>query len=81
MDKNEYPKEKFGKKEITNIEGKIEIKKLSFGYDDKKILKDVNLKLKPKDTIGIVGASGSGKTTLLNLLVKGYDIPDGKIFI
>ena len=81
MDKNKYPKEKFGKKEITNIEGKIEIKKLSFGYDDKKILKDVNLKLKPKDTIGIVGASGSGKTTLLNLLVKGYDIPDGKIFI
>ena len=81
MDKNKYSKEKFGKKEITNIEGKIEIKKLSFGYDDKKILKDVNLKLKPKDTIGIVGASGSGKTTLLNLLVKGYDIPDGKIFI
>ena len=81
MDKNKYPKEKFGKTKISNVEGKIDIKDLSFGYGNKKILKNINLTLLPKDTIGIVGASGSGKTTLLNLLVKGYDIKDGKIFI
>ena len=81
MNNKNYPKEKFGKTKISNIEGKIDIKDLSFGYGNKKILKNINLTLLPKDTIGIVGASGSGKTTLLNLLVKGYDIKDGKIFI
>lgn len=81
MNNKNYPKEKFGKTKISNVEGKIDIKDLSFGYGNKKILKNINLTLLPKDTIGIVGASGSGKTTLLNLLVKGYDIKDGKIFI
>ena len=81
MDKKKYPRETFGKKEIINPQGKIEVKNLSFAYNDEKILKDISIKIKPKDTIGIVGASGSGKTTLLNLLTKSYDIPNDSIFI
>ena len=77
----DYPKETFGNKEIKNIEGKIEIKNLSFSYGKKEVLKNVNLSIKPNDTVGIVGHSGSGKTTLFHLLSKSYDVENNKIFI
>ena len=81
MDNELYPKEKFGNEHIDNIKGKIEFKNLSFGYNDELILNDINMKLDPNDTVGIVGASGSGKTTLLNLLSKAYEVNDNQIFI
>lgn len=81
MDDKKFSKEKFGTKEIENISGKIQIKDLSFAYDKVPVLKDINLTIKPNDTIAVVGASGSGKTTLFNLLSKSYDVNDGKIFI
>lgn len=77
----DYPKESFGTVDLKNIDGKIEIKNLSFGYEKKKVLNNINLTINPNDTIGIVGASGSGKTTLLNLLIKSYYVDDNEIFI
>ncbi len=53
----------------------LELRNLSFKYDDKYILKNINLKLLKKDRIGIIGNSGSGKTTLINIivgLIKNY---------
>ncbi len=59
---------------------KIEVKNLSFAYDDDKmILKDINLDIKKGSKIAIVGASGSGKTTLANLLVGLYTFEKGDI--
>ena len=81
MDNNKYTKETFGNKELTNASGKIELKNLSFAYDKKKVLKDLDLVINPNDTIGIVGESGSGKTTLLNLLSKSYNVGKNKILI
>lgn len=81
MDNNKYTKETFGNKELTNASGKIELKNLSFAYDKKKVLKDIDLVINPNDTIGIVGESGSGKTTLLNLLSKSYNVGKNKILI
>lgn len=81
MDNNKYTKETFGNKELTNASGKIELKNLSFAYDKKKVLKDIDLIINPNDTIGIVGESGSGKTTLLNLLSKSYNVGKNKILI
>ena len=46
-----YAKEEFGTKELENISGKIECKNLSFGYDEKKVLKDINFVIKPNETI------------------------------
>lgn len=57
-DPNKFPKEQFGNTKLNNIKGKIEIKNLSFAYGKKKVLKDINLLIKPNDAIGIVGASG-----------------------
>jgi len=76
-----YPKEEFGNLELKNIKGKIEIKNLSFAYDKKKVLENINLIINPNESIGIVGKSGSGKTTLFNLLSKGYDLNEGEILL
>ena len=81
MDNQKFEKETFGKKKYKNAKGKIEIKDLSFAYKEKKVLGNINLTVMPNDTIGIVGHSGSGKSTLLNLLSKGYNVDDNKIFI
>ena len=58
----------------------IEVKNLSFGYDEgKNILENISLKIKKGTKIAIVGASGSGKTTLANLLVGLYTFSSGDI--
>ena len=63
-----------------NDTNKIEVKNLSFAYDDgKNILENINLNIKRGMKIAIVGASGSGKTTLANLLVGLYAFDKGDI--
>lgn len=58
----------------------LEVKGLSFGYDDQnKILDDVNFSIKKGEIIGIVGPSGSGKSTILNLLLRFYKKEKGDI--
>ena len=58
----------------------LEVKGLSFAYDDKnKILDDVNFSIKKGEIIGIVGPSGSGKSTILNLLLRFYKKEKGEI--
>lgn len=65
-------------KKITNIE----IQNLNFSYnEDKKILKNINLKTGKNDKVAIIGRTGSGKTTLVNLLCRFYDLENGKIII
>ena len=60
----------------------VEFNHVYFGYDkDKPILKDINLKVRPGETIAIVGPTGSGKTTIINLLTRFYDIDSGEIKI
>lgn len=57
------------------LDGEIEIKKLSFGYNKEiKVLQDINLSIEPNSIVSIVGPSGSGKTSLLRLLI-GMEIP------
>ena len=60
--------------------GSIHIVNLSFGYNQKKILKDVNLIIKNKEKIALIGKSGSGKTTLSKLLINLHPY-EGNIFI
>lgn len=74
--------ETFGKeKKMSNIPS-IDIKNLSFSYSkDNIILKNINLKIEPKEHIAIVGKSASGKTTLFHILTKLYYVPYNKIKI
>ncbi len=63
--------------------GKVDIEDLDFTYPgtDREVLKDITLHLPNGKSLGIIGATGSGKTTLVSLLLKTYNVPDGKIFI
>lgn len=81
IDGGKYLKEKFGTKKLENIKGYIEFKNVSFGYNDNKVLKNVDFKINTCETIGIVGKSGVGKTTIINLINKLYNLDDGSILI
>lgn len=69
-------------KKLEKID-KIEIKHLSYWYDNAKnpILKDINMTIKKGEKIGIIGEVGSGKTTLMNILCGFYEIPNEMIYI
>ena len=72
-----------GMKGISNCQGEIEFNNVSFTYkgSDQQVLKNINFKIKPGQTIALVGASGSGKTTLINTLMRFYNCSKGDIFI
>jgi len=62
------------------VRGRIAFEHVSFAYDDKKpVLKDINLRVKPGETVAIIGASGVGKTTLISLILKFYKPQQGVI--
>ena len=67
---------------LANIQGKVEAKDLSFGYEKGHlILKKLNFVAKPGQRIAIVGPTGAGKTTITNLVTKFYDPDSGKLLI
>lgn len=68
-------------KKIKLINNNIEIKNVSFKYENINILNDINLSIKKGKMIAIVGKSGSGKSTLADLLARFYDVNDGEILI
>ncbi len=84
LDEAEMKNEKSLTKKIDKdkITGDIEFKHVKFGYDeDRTIIKDFSVKVKPGEKIAIVGPTGAGKTTMVNLLMKFYDINSGEILI
>lgn len=70
--------------EATVIEGVrqgIEMKNVSFRYEDSPIIKNINLSIKVGEVLAVVGMSGGGKTTLVNLIPRLYDVTEGQILI
>ena len=59
----------------------IDIKNVSFKYDEDWVLKDFSIKVPKGKTVALVGQSGSGKSTIANLLTRFYDVNEGKICI
>ena len=81
VNNKEFKKEKFGTKELNEVDGNFEFKNVVFGYNENLVLNGLNIKIASGKTYGIVGKSGSGKTTMFNLLNKLYDIQSGNIYI
>ena len=65
---------------LEDAAGEINLEHVYFSYTaDKKLIEDFNLSVKPGQRIAIVGPTGCGKTTLINLLMRFYDVNEGKI--
>ncbi|QCI20027.1 MAG: SmdB family multidrug efflux ABC transporter permease/ATP-binding protein [Buchnera aphidicola (Brevicoryne brassicae)] len=77
------PKQKYGNNKTILKSGKINIKNVSFNYDNckKNILKNINICIPSKYFVAFVGHTGSGKSTLANLLMGYYPIKMGKIYL
>ena len=62
--------------------GKVDFKNVKFGYtDEKTLIKNLNLEVKPNEIVAIVGPTGGGKTTLINLIMRFYELNGGYISI
>ena len=68
-------------KELSEFKEGIELKNVSFKYENEYVLKDFSLKVKKGQTVALVGQSGSGKSTIANLLTRFYDVNEGSISI
>ena len=63
-------------------QGEIRFEDVSFGYGgDRSVIDHLNLHIRPGEKIGVVGRSGAGKSTIVNLLLRFYDVPQGRILI
>lgn len=67
---------------LTQPRGEIELDNVTFGYRiGRPVLKNINLRVKEGEMLGIVGRSGAGKSTLVNLISRLYDVNEGSISI
>lgn len=68
--------------DLKTIEGRINFEEVWFSYDgENMVLRDINLEVKPGETIAILGATGSGKSSIINLIPRFYDVTKGAIKI
>jgi ATP-binding cassette subfamily B protein len=69
-------------KELSDASGSISLDSVYFSYtEEKPLIQNLNLKVKPGQRIAIVGPTGCGKTTLINLLMRFYDVKEGDISV
>lgn len=69
-------------KKLEHVQGKVEFKNVSFGYEPNQIIiKNFSALVQPGQKVAIVGPTGAGKTTIVNLLMKFYNVTSGDILI
>lgn len=68
-------------KELKSFNDSIELKNVSFYYEEKAILKNINLKIQKGKTLALVGSSGAGKSTLADLIPRFIDAAEGEVLI
>lgn len=74
--------ENTGKQSPENLNGDIEFKNVWFAYNDENwVLKDISFRVKPGETLALVGATGAGKSSTINILNRFYEISKGTVTI
>jgi subfamily B ATP-binding cassette protein MsbA len=83
FDDAEESKEKDGTIELTEVEGKVEFKNVTFSYDQERgtALSNISFNIEPGASAAVIGPNGAGKTTLMNLLLRLYRPDSGIIEI
>ncbi|WLV24665.1 ABC transporter ATP-binding protein [Aciduricibacillus chroicocephali] len=76
-------KDKPDAREVANLHGEIKFDNVTFSYEraHKPVLNDINIGIKPGETVALVGPSGAGKTTICSLIPRFYDVDKGNIRI
>lgn len=67
--------------DIRTLKGDIEFQNVNFAYDEKLVLRNINLKIPRGTTVGLVGLTGSGKSTLINLIPRLLEVKQGSLTI
>lgn len=82
LEEKEIPPDSENALELKDVDGRLELKNVSFSYtENKKLIENFNLSVKPGQRVAIVGPTGCGKTTLINLLMRFYDVKSGNIIL
>lgn len=68
-------------RELTTLEGDVEFDHVGFAYGADKIMDDVSFRIRPGETLAIVGETGAGKSTIVKLLSRFYDPTNGRILV
>ena len=73
-----------GKKDLQEeaVEGAVQFDHVSFGYrPDQPLIKDLSISIPPASKVAIVGPTGAGKSTMINLLMRFYDVDQGRLLL
>lgn len=73
-----------GKKDLQEeaVEGAVQFDHVSFGYrPDQPLIKDLSVSIPPASKVAIVGPTGAGKSTMINLLMRFYDVDQGRLLL
>ncbi|MGC7871893.1 ABC transporter ATP-binding protein [Desulfosporosinus sp. SYSU MS00001] len=82
MDEKEEVPDRSDIKELTDPQGAVEFRNVTFFYNPgKPVLTNINFKVSPGEVVALVGETGAGKTTIVNLLTRFYELDQGKILI
>ena len=81
LDTSRDKMENISKENNIRLDGDIILKNISFAYDKKRVLEEVNIKIPRGKKVAIVGLSGSGKSTIANIVLRFFDQFDGEISI
>lgn len=80
LEEDEVPDDSDTAVELKTVDGKMQLANVNFSYvENKKLIENFNLSVKPGQRVAIVGPTGCGKTTLINLLMRFYDVNSGSI--
>jgi ATP-binding cassette subfamily B protein len=66
---------------LPHVEGRVELRGVSFGYGADDVVHDVDLLIEPGETVALVGSTGAGKSTLAKLIARFYDPRQGAVLI
>ena len=78
---NQTPSVVTGKEVVTTFNTNIEVKDVTFSYEEINVIKKASFKINKGKKVAYVGASGSGKSTMLDLLIRFYDPTEGQILL
>ncbi len=66
---------------VTKVRGDVELRGLTFSYDGRPVLHDIDLEVPAGSTVAIVGPTGSGKSTLVGLIPRLFEAPPGTVLV